>query len=256
MNTKNNLKKYGIIYRITNDINGKIYIGQTIRNIEERFREHKKVIRNNYINRAIKKYGEKYFSIVEIDSADCQDELNYLEKYWIKFYNSQNKQYGYNIMDGGDGARVSKERRLERAVFFIKNEDNGQIFLSCKDASNFTGISAPNIHLCYSGKTRSAGGFIWKKISKSEVLDLSLVVCCDKKNRKADKISRKLLLSRWGKKDGSYLCKKIKCIETNEIWNSVKDAAKSIGISRCYFVNILHGRKSAKRLGKTFIYIN
>ena len=256
MNTENNLEQYGVIYRITNDINGKIYIGQTIRNIEDRFREHKRGMRDNYINRAIKKYGEKYFSVVEIDSAYSQDELNYLEKYWIKFYNSQDKKYGYNIMDGGDGARISRERRLERTDFFIKNDDNGQIFLSCKDASNFTGISAPNIHLCYSGKTRSAGGFIWKKINKSDVKDFSVVICCDIKKQKANKIARKFLLSRWGKKDGSYLCKKIKCVETNQMWNSVKDAADFIGISAAYFINILHGRKSSKNLDKTFVYIN
>lgn len=54
----NNLEKYGIIYKIANIINGKIYIGKTTRDLNDRFWEH--VSNKNhkcYIDRAIKKYG-------------------------------------------------------------------------------------------------------------------------------------------------------------------------------------------------------
>lgn len=97
---------YGYIYKITNTVNGKIYIGQTIRCIEERFKEHCKPHNNEHskfmpISRAIKKYGKNNFIIEIIDTAESRDELNEKEKQQICFNNSLNKKAGYNISSGG-----------------------------------------------------------------------------------------------------------------------------------------------------------
>ena len=68
------------IYKITNIQNQKVYIGQTIRPIEQRFHRHINDAINNTLDthfaRAIRKYGEKNFVIEEIDSAITQNELN------------------------------------------------------------------------------------------------------------------------------------------------------------------------------------
>lgn len=89
------------IYKIENIENGKVYIGQTIRPIEQRFRRHITDAINCKLNthfaRAIRKYGEKKFIISIIDTACDQSELNYKEQYWIKFYNSTID--GYNETD-------------------------------------------------------------------------------------------------------------------------------------------------------------
>lgn len=96
----------GYIYKITNKINGKIYIGKTVKTIEERFKRHAydshRNDRNNYFYNAIKKYGIENFIIEEIENVD-NSKLNEKEKYWIKFYKSNFSRIGYNSTIGGDG---------------------------------------------------------------------------------------------------------------------------------------------------------
>lgn len=109
----------GFIYKITNTINGKFYIGQTIQNVKERFYQHcatkcSKAVSNMAIHRAIKKYGKSNFTvevIKEIDSANLNDR----ERYWIKYYNSYNN--GYNSTKGGqDGIKLFKNLDTESIV--------------------------------------------------------------------------------------------------------------------------------------------
>ena len=89
------------IYKITNKVNGKVYIGQSIRPIEFRYRRHiKDALRgklDTHFARAIRKYGENSFYIEEIDTAETQDELNRKEQFWIRYYNSVID--GYNETD-------------------------------------------------------------------------------------------------------------------------------------------------------------
>lgn len=109
----------GFIYKITNTINGKSYIGQTIQNVKERFYQHcatkcSKAVSNMAIHRAIKKYGKSNFTvevIEEIDSANLNDR----ERYWIKYYNSYNN--GYNSTKGGqDGCKPFKDLDVESII--------------------------------------------------------------------------------------------------------------------------------------------
>lgn len=95
------------IYKITNTINGKCYIGQS-RNIEKRWIEHKNRPYNkkdksyNYpFYRAIRQYGLKNFTFEVLEECSIE-ELNEREKYWISVYNSFDKNYGYNLTRGGD----------------------------------------------------------------------------------------------------------------------------------------------------------
>ena len=89
------------IYKITNIQNNKIYIGQTIRPVQDRFNRHINDALHNVIDthfaRAIRKYGKENFSLEIIDTAQSQDELNKKERYWIQYYNSVEE--GYNETD-------------------------------------------------------------------------------------------------------------------------------------------------------------
>lgn len=102
--------KYGYIYKITNLINNKIYIGQVYnKSIYDRFNRHcdgaSKTSRS-YLCRAIHKYGKDNFKIECIEECYSVSELNEREKYWIKYYNSTNGNIGYNLTLGGEGGNT------------------------------------------------------------------------------------------------------------------------------------------------------
>lgn len=101
------------IYKITNKINNKIYIGQTVNTPEKRWKRH--IQDSKYLDthfaRAIKKYGSDNFIVEAIDTASTKEELNQKEIYWINYYNSAKE--GYNSTDGGDEANTYKYRTEE-----------------------------------------------------------------------------------------------------------------------------------------------
>ena len=91
------------IYQITNDINGKIYIGKTEFSIEKRFKEHcSDAFRERNEKRplyaAMRKYGIEHFHIELLEETDNPEER---EIYWIGYYDGYTK--GYNATIGGDG---------------------------------------------------------------------------------------------------------------------------------------------------------
>lgn len=91
------------IYKVTNKINGKIYIGQT-NNFERRKKQHllDKRTTHQAFKRALIKYGEINFEWKIIDKCESKEEINKKEKYYINFYNSKVPN-GYNIANGGEG---------------------------------------------------------------------------------------------------------------------------------------------------------
>lgn len=104
-----------VIYKITNKINGKIYIGQTIVSLNQRWSKHKfdaKKGSKTAIHNALRKYGFNNFDVVEIDGANNQTELNYKE--WLHI-NTQNSIFpnGYNIKPGGNNKGHSKETKVK-----------------------------------------------------------------------------------------------------------------------------------------------
>ena len=110
----------GYIYKITNKINNKIYIGQTIKErATDRFSQHRYLARHldqdngiSYLHRAMNLYGIDNFNFEVIEEIE-NSLLNEREKYWIKFYNSIIPN-GYNITDGGAGtAGYSRPQSLE-----------------------------------------------------------------------------------------------------------------------------------------------
>ena len=105
-------KPYGIIYCITNKVNGKRYIGQTTMSLLRRWRAHCHAIgRCKAISAAIQKYGPESFVIVEIDRAYSRAELDAKEKAHIETANTLNPKFGYNLRPGGLSATFSEETR-------------------------------------------------------------------------------------------------------------------------------------------------
>jgi group I intron endonuclease len=103
-------KPYGVVYKITNTENGKVYIGQTRHKLNDRWCQHQHPMSNcRKLNRAIRKHGAAAFRIEQIAVAHNQEELNRLEVEWILSLKSHLPLFGYN-MDLG-GSHFSEETR-------------------------------------------------------------------------------------------------------------------------------------------------
>lgn len=90
-----------VVYKITNLINNKIYIGLTTKPHLTRFKEHKQLSkRSNYaIHQAMRKYGVDNFKIDIIESCNSLEDLVIRESYWIKTLDSMNPKIGYNMIN-------------------------------------------------------------------------------------------------------------------------------------------------------------
>ena len=202
----------GIIYKITNQINKKIYIGQTRVTEPVRWQQHvwyanncpeKECILLCY---AIRKYGKDNFFREVIETCDNKS-LNEREKYWIKYYNSNNRENGYNITIGGDGhckfsdedikkifeeegsiVRASQRLGMDRGALskrlqgmgFVTTRENPieqysltgellNIYSTAADASRETGVSASSIT---STKTIAPGGYLWRRTNSPETIEV------------------------------------------------------------------------------------
>lgn len=97
-----------VIYKITNKIDGKSYIGKTIGDVEKRFKRHcRPSSKCPKIRNAIQKYGKESFIVETIDTAKNESDLNKKEIYWIKHHNTYEE--GYNLSFGGDGGTISQQ---------------------------------------------------------------------------------------------------------------------------------------------------
>lgn len=94
------------IYKVTNLVNGKIYIGQ------DSFDRKDYLGSGKLINRAIEKYGIENFEKIVLEQCENKHELNDREKYWIAHYESTNPSIGYNIRIGGEG--IAAGSKLEK----------------------------------------------------------------------------------------------------------------------------------------------
>ena len=121
------------IYMIKNNINGKVYIGQS-KNIDIRWTKHKTELNanrhaNKHLQGAWNKYGCDAFSFLILEECpDC--ELNKKEQYYIEFYNSFNT--GYNLDKGGNGIsgfkhtseQILKMRRIQKPLIVLQFDLN------------------------------------------------------------------------------------------------------------------------------------
>lgn len=94
----------GYIYKIENKINSLVYIGQTVRDVKQRWEEHILYSSNSKIHKALEEFGIENFSFEIIEQCD-NNNLNEREIYWIKHFNSL--QNGYNSTRGGSGVVIN-----------------------------------------------------------------------------------------------------------------------------------------------------
>lgn len=113
--TRDDLITYnGIVYRILNIINGKSYIGQTTKSFKKRYNltwwNSTKL--NIYLKRSVKKYKRHNFIIQILVINKSDSELDIWEDFYIKYFRTNNKIYGYNLKGGGHfGHKFSEEAK-------------------------------------------------------------------------------------------------------------------------------------------------
>lgn len=104
------------IYKITNDINDKVYIGKTCLSLNDRFAQHCNDARRGRCEKrplysAIRKYGVDHFNISQIEECDASIAGD-KEQQWIAYYDSYHK--GYNATKGGDGKLLYDRDTIKR----------------------------------------------------------------------------------------------------------------------------------------------
>lgn len=118
----------GIVYKVTNKINNKIYIGKTTKTLKTRWGEHLYNVKKEckfYFHNAIRKYGPENFIVDIISESNSKEELGNIEKQMIIFHKSHMSENGYNMTWGGDGTcgwKHSEETKQK-----IRNGNIGKI---------------------------------------------------------------------------------------------------------------------------------
>ena len=251
------MNRYGIIYKITNKVNGKVYIGQTINKngfqgrynyygvgIERVYNYHinnKK--KNRYYNEHLLSSIEKYgFSNFEVDEefyvAYSKEELNRKEFELINRYNAIDREYGYNNKEGGGNKKLSKEAKKKISKsrigkFTGENSANfGKVLsketkekISKSKKGKYSGEDS-----YWFGKTHSEEAK--KKISKSRIGKFT-----GEKNpfygKTHSEEARRKMSEKASKRTGSKnpKAKKIVLLNTKEIFDTIREASEKYGIS-------------------------
>ncbi len=89
---------YGYIYKTTNLVSGKIYIGQKH---SGKFLGQSYLGSGRCVKEAIKHYGKKNFKVELLEEVETKELMDEREIYWISYYHATNKEIGYNLSEGG-----------------------------------------------------------------------------------------------------------------------------------------------------------
>lgn len=226
----------GYIYKIYNDINDKVYIGQTRTTIEERYKNHCTYARTkenkSVLYRAMNKHGIENFhicEIVKIQNCNIESlklELNEVEKIYIKLYNSLVSENGYNIDKGGNTVQYCC-KKIKQYSF---DGTLCNIFDSITKAAECMECDANVIGNACHGKILSACGFIWRFYE-------------DEFNK------YRIEANNYKQNSGSFKSKMVNCYDINynyvKTYNSITEAGESVGLKNAYHItNVCKGKRN------------
>lgn len=234
---------YGIIYKVTNQLNNKVYIGQTIQTLSERKNKHYYKARHEESNtkthflNALRKYPEEDFIWVVIDKADTQEELDKKEKYWIEYYNSVEE--GYNTKDGGETIVVTN-KFLERCgsypfyVFDLKGNKIGE-FLNQREIARKYGVSKGDIYRMLHNQAHYCNG----------------IICIDKKTFTEERLQECVKQAKM--KASSFIARKIDTGEVFGPFTNKTECKKFLGLKSNHISEVLEGKRKTQE-GYVFQY--
>lgn len=251
------MSKKGTIYKIENLVNGKVYIGQTARNIKHRKIHHFNALRGNYhsnkyLQRSWNKYGEENFIFKIIENVDI-DKLDDREVYWINYY--KNKAGVYNLDSGGNkNKKLSKVSRM-KISFAVKQRLKNTYYLNIlrenarknggANNCNAKRVICINTGEVFDTATEACDKYAIKLSQISKVITGERVSCYSQK-------LNKYLQFAYYEEGGEYKLKenvniqepkKVICINTGEIFRSTWEAAKTYNISQGSLVLCCQGER-------------
>ena len=142
------------IYKITNTVNGMVYVGQTKRPLHTRWIAHccaaNKAYMTYKLQKAILEHGRDKFTIEQIDSAETKDEANEKEVYWIDRLDSIKN--GYNSARGGKDSGSGKK---------VVKVETGEVYVSMVEAAKDMNCSPCSIRQAVKNNWKSCG-YHWK----------------------------------------------------------------------------------------------
>lgn len=174
------------IYKITNDINNKVYIGQTVKNIKYRLQEHFHKAEYDYthhkklthLSQAIITHGKEHFHIETIEECDLLS-VDDKERYWIAYYDSFNN--GYNMTIGGQDLPLNKGKPV---LQYDLQGQYIQTFDSALQAANITNLNDNTIRQACRQQIPKAGGYQWRYFSIDFPLQINPIEDCSQRKRK------------------------------------------------------------------------
>lgn len=254
---------FSCIYLWTNNINGKVYVGQT-QNFYQRMRQYmNQNDSHRIIGQAINKYGFDNFDIEILEKDLPLKELNMREQYWMDYYQSYNRSNGYNLCTEAGTTRGYKHTQQAKEMM---SEKHKQIFI--KNPDKLKGENNPNYGKKASKETRqkmsesrkgnqNAKGKHWtlnqeqrerrrqNALGNQYCLGRQLteyhrqrIIESNKSRFISNETRQKMSNSHKGK-----TAKKVRCIETNTVYNSITEAANAVNISMSGIINCCKGKQ-------------
>lgn len=250
------LEVYGIIYKITNVINGKVYIGQTTneRGFNGRYSSNGKGIErvynysiqksknddrcryNIHLYKSICKYGFDCFKVDEIfDIAFSSLELDVKEKAYISLYKSSDVSHGYNKTEGGQEGLLSLDERRNNSNNVICIND-GNLFSSAYDASLNYDVNVEQIRR----SCRCHGGV---RVG----FDEKFVFMYEYEYNKLSKSDIECILSNaneLNKGKNHHNSKRVICLNTLEVYDTIEIASALTGIRNSNISGCCFGKQN------------
>lgn len=163
----------GYIYKIVNDVNDKVYIGQTMATTNIRFSQHifdsKHKTHKSMLYNAMNKYGHKNFHILELEKiisttkSELKEKLNELEIHYIELYKSTNNSYGYNISLGGSSSNYCYKKISQ----YDMDGNLIKVWDSMTDIADHYDVTKSSISACCRGKAKSCMNYVWRYYNDS-----------------------------------------------------------------------------------------
>ena len=231
----------GKIYKIVNSINDKIYIGQTINSLQKRWTAHKSDSKKEdyCLYRAMRKHGIENFNVaLLIDNVSSKSELNYLESYYIAFFDSY--RTGYNENYGSkDTSQLIKYRH--KSIFGGQNRtqvldfESGVFYQSITEAAKSRNIGIAKMLHKLSGRTYNNTSLIF--LDEYEIFGLSKY-----KEKNLRFVNSKINTIKILSENSQKIRKKVLCINTNTIFPSLLEASKALNIPASPITAVCKGK--------------